>query len=254
MIISIANQKGGVGKTTTTLNLAVGLVNQGKKVLVVDLDPQANLTSYLGHEKDYLPTITDLMKGIITNQEQDLLSAVRTNKEDVDYIPSDLGLSQADMFLATAYMREGILSSILRDKSFEIYDYILIDCLPSLGVLLMNAFMSSDKVLIPCQAETFAIDGVDLILNTYNIIKQTGNPGLDLLGIVTTLYKNIKTCQIFKEELKIRYEGLVFDTVIGDYIEVTKSQAEQKSLVSNTKSKLGKAYIELAKELIERTK
>lgn len=138
-IISIANQKGGVGKTTTTVNMAAGLAHYGCSVLCIDFDPQANMSDYLGYEDDGLATISELMQAATQQQTLDVAPLIRHNDEGIDYIPSNIILSSADVFLATAMCREQVLRRVLQVPELQAYDYILIDCLPSLGILLIVA-------------------------------------------------------------------------------------------------------------------
>ena len=150
-IICVANQKGGVGKTTTVMNMAAGLVQKGKKILCIDFDPQGNLSDYLGHQADGISDISELMLSESRMQSYDLTGIIRKNNEGIDYIPSSIALASADMFLAQAMCREQVLKRILKHGLFQEYEYIFVDCQPSLGILLTNALAASDEVLIPVQ-------------------------------------------------------------------------------------------------------
>ncbi len=154
-IISIVKQKGGVGKTTTALNIGAGLSKLGKKVLLIDLDPQSNLTKYLNHDYEQdKPNISDLMLDISNNKKVNIKNSICTNdKENLDYIPSNISLSSADLFLSQTMCREKVLDKIVKNTSLSNYDYIIIDCLPSLSILLVNALACSDSIIIPVQAQ-----------------------------------------------------------------------------------------------------
>ena len=156
-IIAIANQKGGVGKTTTVVNIAAGLAELGKKVLCIDLDPQGNLSDYLGYDFTGKRTIVDVLK-----ETAKLSECIQTAKnEPIDYVPADISLATADMFLAQTMCREQILDKAIScDSISEDYDYLLIDCLPSLGILVMNALAAADEVIIPVQVQKFALNGI----------------------------------------------------------------------------------------------
>ena len=251
-VIAIANQKGGVGKTTTTLNLAAGLVKENKQVLVIDLDPQGNLTDYLGHEYDDQPTITDLMMSVVNNNPIEVTEAIRKNKEGVHYIPSNILLSSADLFLATAFCREQILKQILRQDALSGYDYILIDCLPSLGVLLTNALTASDTMLIPVQAQKFALDGIEQLEQVYRLVKNSINPQLEIQGVLLTMSDNTNMSKAVEEALQERFADSLFKTRISKSVEATNSTYEQRSLIATKRSKLGAQYAGVVKELLGR--
>ena len=177
-IISIANQKGGVGKTTTAMNVGVALRLAGKRVLLIDLDPQTNLSTYLGFTNDEgeptddIPTISHLMMAAIGQGKKltEVKQYIRHNDmNDIDYIPSDINLANADCYLAGALSRETVLKRMLTKELISDYDYIIIDCLPSLGVLLMNALVASDAVIIPVQCEFYALEGVAQLLNSMSL-------------------------------------------------------------------------------------
>lgn len=251
-IIAIANQKGGVGKTTTALNLASGLKQQGKNVLLIDLDPQFNLSDYLGYEhSSENETISTLMSNVSMNSV-DVKKAIYTSSEGIDYIPSDIRLSSAEIFLINVMSRETVLKRILSDDSLSCYDYIIIDCLPSLGILMVNALTASDYVIVPVQAQKFALDGIHLFLNAFTQVKRNLNPHLELLGVLLTMYDNTNMAKAVREALSEQFGEKIFNTVISRSVEASNSTYEKKSLTARKSSKLGKQYLSFTQECIER--
>jgi len=251
-IISIANQKGGVGKTTTALNLAAALKQKGKTVLLVDLDPQSNLSEYLGYTPDSSKiTISNLMSNAANGNHMNTLDAIQRSKEEIDYIPSDIQFSSAELFLLNTISRETVLKRILEQSNLE-YDYIIIDCLTPLGILMINALAASDYVIVPVQAQKFALDGISLFLNAFQMVKSNLNPNLDLMGVLLTMYDNTNMAKAVSETLKDQFGDKLFKTIISRSVEATNSTYSKKSLVSQKNSKLGKQYIQLANECLER--
>jgi len=253
-IIAIANQKGGVGKTTTTVNLAAGLVHLGKKVLVIDFDPQANATTYLGfklNNKEII-YINDIIDSFINDELIDYKKLIITNDENIDYIPSHLKLSSAEMLLINVMNREKVLKSILDNKYFDKYDYILIDCLPSLGILMINALACAHSVIIPVQSQYFALDGLDDFLNTVFMVKKKLNTKLQIEGILRTMTNNTTMSNSVRDNLIDEFSENVFEMEIPSLVEAQKSTYQQKSLINNPKSKIGESYLSLAKTIIER--
>lgn len=189
--IAIANQKGGVGKTTTTVNLGVALAQQGKRVLLVDADPQGDLTSYLGCENaDALNcTLASIMENLIDDEPVSTAAGVLHQAEGVDYIPTNLELAGIDVKLTTVIGREAVLRNALAPLSKD-YDYCLIDCMPSLGLLTIGALSAADSVLIPVQAQHFSLKGLVSLMKNIQAVRKRINPGLDIEGIVLTMVDN----------------------------------------------------------------
>lgn len=251
-IIAIANQKGGVGKTTTTVNLGSALRLTGKNVLLVDLDPQANMSNYLGFENDGKPTVSDLMMSFVVGQEVNTADSIRHNEDnDIDFVPADINLANADYYLLQAVAREKVLKRILSNELFRYYDYIVIDCLPSLGVLLTNALTAADKLIIPVQAQKFALDGLTMLMNIYEQIKDAVNDKLELLGVLATMVDNTNMSKSVVEKLSERYGDKLFLTKISKSVEAANSSERMKALTFG-KSKLGEEYKQLGAEVAER--
>ena len=254
-VIAIANQKGGVGKTTTTFNLGVALKNQGKRVLVVDADPQGDLTTYMGYnESELKTTLAQLMESVIYDSQLDTKQAILNNAEGIDLIPSDLDLSATEAMLVNAMSREVTLRTILNNVKKD-YDYVLIDCMPSLGMLTINALSCSDKVIIPVQDHFLAAKGMGHLLKTVSRVKRTINPNLEVGGILLTLVN--KRTNLSKEtiqDLKETYGRAIklYDTQIPLAVKTAESTSRGKSIFKYDKnSKVATAYEDFAKEVLE---
>lgn len=248
-VIVMANQKGGVGKTTTTMNVGCYMVTLGKKVLLIDLDPQANLTAYLGYTGN-TPTIGDLVRNSVQGMPVNVDSAiVHSDENGVDYIPSDLNLANAGFYLVQAIGREMILRRLV-DMIKDRYDYVLVDCLPSLCVLMMNALAAADGIIIPVQTQRFAVEGLK---NLSALIEQMKpiNPSLEIVGVLPTMVE--ANTIVTRDSLKILSE-LFGSKVFESYI--SKSTAAPKSVESckciPKGEKLGRQYHNLTKEIINR--
>lgn len=259
-IISIANQKGGVGKTTTAMNVGVGLRLEGKRVLLIDLDPQANLSTYLGFTDDEgdpvdeLPTISHLMMAAIGQGKKltDVKKYIRHNElNDIDYIPSDINLANADCYLAGALSRETVLKRMLSEELLSGYDFIIIDCLPSLGVLLMNALVASNGIIIPVQAQKFAFDGLGMLNSIFEQVRATLKPDLKLIGVLPTMVDHTNASKRVIEKLKETYTDKLFNAVIHRATEATESTNKHRSLCLY-KNRLGEEYRAVSCEILHR--
>lgn len=251
-IISFTNQKGGVGKTTTCVNLSAYLAAMGQKVLILDLDPQGNATSGVGVEKHKgLKTIYDLIDGESPIDEV----IVQTVIDGLDIIPSTVDLAAAEISLVSLPNREKILKEIL-DNIKEFYDYIMIDCQPSLGLLTVNALTASDSVIIPMQCEFYSLDGITQLMNTLRLVKLHLNPTLDVEGVVRTMKDNRSNLinQVSQEIIKF-FKSKVFDTYIPRNIRLAEAPSHGMPIVLyDPSSKGAEAYLSLAEEFLNRNK
>ena len=247
-VISVANQKGGVGKTTTTVNLSALLAKKGKKVLLIDTDPQGNATSGLGVTKELELSVYDILVGETTFDEV----IQETPIKNLKICPSNISLAGAEVELVSMMSREQRLKVKL-DEVKEQYDYVLIDCPPSLGLVTLNAFTASDSVLIPVQSEYFALEGLGQLLNTVNLVKKHLNKSLEIEGAVLTMYdaRTNLSNQVVKE-VKKYFEGKVYKTVIPRNVRLSEAPSYGMPIsVYDAKSKGAKAYEKLSKEFLK---
>lgn len=249
-IISLANQKGGVGKTTTTINLAASLAVLEQKVLVIDADPQANATSGLGFD------VTNVQSSIyecIVNEVEAEKAVLKTEIENLDIIPSHIDLVGAEIEMLNMPNREKVLKRALVGLK-DIYDFIFIDCSPSLGLITVNALTAADSVIIPVQCEYFALEGLGKLLNTIKIIQNRLNPELDIEGFLLTMFDGrLNLSNQVYEEVKHHFQEMVFDTVIQRNVKLSEAPSYGKPVVLYDASSKGAInHMNLAREILQR--
>ncbi|SFV56554.1 Chromosome (plasmid) partitioning protein ParA [hydrothermal vent metagenome] len=250
-IISIANQKGGVGKTTTSVNLSSALAKLNKKVLLIDIDPQGNATMGSGIDKhNTLHTICEVLLG-----ESDIKSAIYKTEYNFDVLSSNTNLVAAEVNLINLENKETVLKSILNEIK-DNYDYIIIDCPPSLNMLTINAFVASNSVIIPMQCEYYALEGLSSLIMTIEKIKEQSNPQLKIMGLLRTMYdgRNNLSNEVSLQLLE-HFPKQVFKTVISRNVKLAEAPSFGVPVIEYAKSSKGSiAYISLATEVIKRTK
>lgn len=247
-VISIANQKGGVGKTTTTINLSTMLAKKGKRVLLIDADPQGNATSGVGAEKDVEFSTYDILVGDIEMDE----AIEKTIIKNLLVCPSNINLAGAEVELVSMMSREHRLKEKLENIK-DVFDYILIDCPPSLGLITLNAFTASDSVLIPVQCEYYALEGLGQLINTINLVKKHLNKTIEVEGALLTMYdaRTNLSNQVVKE-VKDYFEDKVYKTVIPRNVKLSEAPSFGMPItVYDPRSKGAKCYEKLAKEILK---
>ena len=251
-IIAIANQKGGVGKTTTAVNLAASLGILEKKILLIDADPQANATSGMGIE------VTNVKKGtyqILEHSTEISGTIIKTKSPNVDLIPSHIDLVASEIELVDKESREYMLKKVLI-KLENKYDFILIDCAPSLGLITLNALVASNSVIIPIQCEYFALEGLGKLLNTIKSVQKVHNKELDIEGLLLTMYDTrLRLSNQVVEEVKKHFGKMVFKTIIQRNIKLSEAPSFGEDIITyDATSRGARSYLSLGNEIIKKNK
>ena len=251
-IIAIANQKGGVGKTTTTINLAAALGVLEKKVLIIDADPQANATSGLGLDVEEVENGT---YQLILHAVEASDAILKTNSPNVSVIPAHIDLVAIELELVDKDDREYMLKNAITEIKNE-YDYILIDCAPSLGLITLNALTAADSVIIPIQCEYYALEGLGKLLNTIKSVQKVHNPELDIEGMLLTMYDSrLRLSNQVVAEVKKHFTSMVFKTIIQRNIRLGEAPSFGETIIANDATSKGAVnYINLAHEIIKKNK
>jgi len=249
-IVAIANQKGGVGKTTTAVNLAASLGVLEKKVLIIDADPQANTTSALGYDPDEIKLGT---YQVLEHECKATDVVITTKNPNLDLIPAQIDLVAAEIELVDKDRREHMLKSALEEIKGK-YDYIIIDCAPSLGLITLNALTAADSVIIPIQCEYFALEGLGKLLNTIKSVQNIHNPDLDIEGLLLTMFDSrLRLSNQVVEEVKTHFSKMVFNTIIQRNVRLSEAPSYGETIIMYDASSNGaQNYLNLAREFLEK--
>ena len=252
-IIAVTNQKGGVAKTTSVINIGAGLATKGKKVLLVDMDNQSDLSDWFGYDGKQKPTITDLIWNTVSQMVLPVESAVyHSDTENIDYIPSDSRLSSMIAVIGTDSDSMGVIARLFDDSFFDKYDYIIFDCPPNLDLIVANILKACDKVLIPVQSEKWAYKGVNQLLTVLQRVKNTADVRQYVLGMLITMCNSrTNSAKTVIQSMKDSYGDYVFDTVISYLNEVKVSSMTGESLIYNN-TVTGQQYMEIVDEILNR--
>lgn len=253
-IISVCSEKGGVGKTTTTVNIAAGLAKHGKSVLVIDLDQQGNASNALGHIKDSRPTMSEVIYNVAAGIPTEYSDTIRHSDNGVDYVPASPMLTNITTFIASDSDSNYVLKRALNNDVYDKYDYVLIDCRTLLDLLVSNAMNASESVIIPVECAVYSFDGLTKMINKVISINNSTNPQLKILGILLNKYNRTNVSTSIADSVRDEYGSMTFKAIIP----FCPAQSETAVVthiccVNDDNSSMGKAYIEVAKEVLSRT-